>query len=71
MQRFFKWIKEGAGSRSMQMTVMQNGKFEAIAIEKGVMVAKGEGTTGDGALINLSVGIMNVVGKPAGARMPL
>jgi len=71
MHKLFTFLKEGSGSRILQLCVLQNGRFEAFVIERGNIIAKGTGTTGDGALVNLAVGIMNVVDKPAGKGMPL
>jgi len=59
MTKFYQWLHEGAGSRSMQLSIVRGGKFEAIAIEKGVIVSQGTGATADAALISMAVGIMN------------
>lgn len=70
MHRLWKWLEESPAARQFQMAAYQRG-FEAIAVERGNVIAKGNGTTGDAALVNCAVGLMNVLDKPAGSGMPL
>jgi hypothetical protein len=69
MSKFFQWLKEGAGSRTLQVSILSNGKFEAVAIEKGNIVSKHTATTGDAALVGVAVGIMNATDKPFSGKL--
>ena len=70
MHRLYKWLAESPPARQLQMAAYERG-FEAIAVERGNVIAKGNGKTGDAALVNCAVDLMNKLDKPAGAAMPL
>ncbi len=70
MKRLWKWLQESPAARQVQMAAYERG-FEAIAAERGNVIAKGNGTTGDAALANCAIDLMNKLDKPAGAAMPL
>lgn len=66
MGKLFEWIKAGCGKRSLQLTVLQNGKLEAIVIEGGKIIASATSNNGDGALVSVAISVMN----NTGVRLP-
>lgn len=61
VSKLFEFIKQGAGKRHLQLAGMQNGKFEAILIESGSVIAKHESINGDAALVGLAISVMNIM----------
>lgn len=61
MGKLFEFIKQGAGKRTVQLTTLSNGKFEAVMIESGSTIAKHESPNGDAALVGLAISVMNII----------
>ena len=67
VSKLFEFIKQGAGRRILQLTVLSNELFEASITEPnengilgGLIVAKAKSKSADGALVSLAIEVMKL-----------